>query len=125
MGSVAMWPFLAKTGRGGYPLWLTYWVIGVGGNMALLGVLALAWLATAGLPVPLAGARLPPPPAQAAMWAVWTLGVAWHAFTFRAVWRAGAAYAGWRGWPWAARAAYLLGYPRLALEALFLAGALF
>ena len=116
---------LTKTWRGDYPLWLTYWVIGVGGNMALLAVLAGLWLATAGWPLPLAAAALPAPPVQAAMWAVWTVGVAWHAFTLHAVWQAGDAYTGWRGWPWAARAAYLLGYPRLALEALFLSGMLF
>lgn len=117
--------FLSRTWRGGYPLWLTYWVLGVGGNMVFLALLATAWLATAGLPWPLAGATMPPPAAQAAIWALWTAGVAWHGFTFRAVWRSGEAYTGPRLWPWAARAAFCLGYPRLAAEAAFLSGALF
>jgi hypothetical protein len=116
---------LARIWRGEYPLWLTYWVFGVGGNMSLLGLLAVGWLATAGLPWPPATAETPAPAAWAMLWVVWGIAVAWHGFTFRATWRAGDAYTGPRIWVVLSRVGFAIGYPRLALEALFLTGVLF
>jgi hypothetical protein len=108
--------FFAKAWRGGYPLWLSYWVIGVGGNMSFVALLAAIWLATA--------APLPPPPVMAVVWIVFGVSVAWHGFVTGAIWRAGDRYEGPRIWPWLARFGCALGVPRLTLEALFIAGAL-
>lgn len=108
--------FFSTAWRGGYPLWLSYWVIGVGGNMSFVALIAAVWLSTA--------APQPPAWALSVMWALWAVSVAWHGFVTGAIWRAGRHYSGPRIWPLLARFGCFLGLPRLTLEALILAGLL-
>lgn len=94
--------------RGRLPLWLTYWVLGVGGNMGLLAVLVLAWAAAGAAPY--------------LLWGLYALSLAWFVFVFGAIWRAAGAYRGPRIWAVLARLGVTVGILRMAAELYLLAG---
>jgi hypothetical protein len=93
--------------QGRLPLWLTYWVLGVGGNMSFVAVLAILWL--------LAG-----PAAWVWLWILYLLSLAWFIFIFGAIWRAAGAYPGRRLWAVLARVGVLIGIVRMSVEAVLL-----
>lgn len=92
---------------GRLPLWLTYWVLGVFGNMSFVAVLAFVYLA--------GGAGM-----AGVLWVVYVLSLLWFVFIFGAIWRAAAVYAGRRLWPVLARLGVLVGVLRMAAEGLWL-----
>lgn len=89
--------------RGRLPLWLTYWVLGVIGNMSFVAVLALVYLA--------GGAGM-----MALLWAIYVLSLLWFVFVFGAIWRAAGVYPGRRLWPVLARLGVLVGVLRMGAE---------
>lgn len=93
---------------GQLPLWLTYWILGVGGNMTFVAILFLTYGA--------AGAS-----AQPALWAIYLVSLVWFVFIFGAIWRAAGAYPGRRIWPILARLGVLIGILRMSAEAVLLA----
>ncbi|MBK1705198.1 hypothetical protein CKO40_11760 [Halochromatium glycolicum] len=92
---------------GRLPLWLTYWVLGVGGNMSFVALL-LATYAVAG-----AGA-------QPLLWGLYLASLIWFVFIFGAIWRAAGVYPGRRIWPLLARLGVLIGIARMSAEALLI-----
>jgi len=95
--------------RGQLPLWLTYWILGVGGNMSFVAVLLGVYLA--------GGSDV-----RAWLWLVYGLSLIWFVFIFGAIWRAAGTYRGRRLWPLLARLGVLVGVVRMTVEALLLAG---
>lgn len=95
--------------RGEERLWLTYWVWGVGGNLAWLGLLTLV-VATTRLGTV----------AEGWAWPVYLASLAWFVFVFGAIWRSAGRYPGPRVWAVLARAGVVVGVPRMAAEAAFL-----
>lgn len=93
---------------GQLPLWLTYWILGVGGNMSFVALL----LATYGI----AG-----PAAQPLLWGFYLASLVWFIFIFGAIWRAAGVYPGRRLWPLLARLGVLIGIVRMSLEAWLIA----
>ena len=67
---------IRRVWRGEVRLWITYWVWGVGGNVAFVGLLAPLTVAAAFDP---AGGVWP--------WAVYLGSLAWFVFVFGAIWR--------------------------------------
>jgi hypothetical protein len=94
--------------QGRLPLWLTYWVFGVGGNMSLLAVL-LAIYALAGQG------------AVASLWTVYLLSLAWFVWIFGGIWRSAGRHRGRRLWAVVARLGVGIGIARMAGEAVLLA----
>jgi len=92
---------------GRLPLWLTYWLLGVVGNMSFVAVLALVFLAGGG---GMAGV----------LWVVYILSLLWFVFIFGAIWRAAAVYPGRRLWPMLARLGVLVGVLRMGAEGVLL-----
>lgn len=93
--------------RGRLPLWLTYWILGVAGNMSLLATLVVIFLISCGQ-------------AGALLWIVYGCSLAWFVFIFGAIWRAAGVYPGRPLWPALARAGVLIGIVRMGVEALLL-----
>jgi len=93
---------------GQLPLWLTYWILGVGGNMSFVALL----LATYGI----AG-----PAAQHALSGLYLASLIWFVFIFGAIWRAAGVYPGRHLWALLARAGVLIGIVRMSLEAWLIA----
>lgn len=104
-------PLLQRLWQGKLPLWITYWLWGVGGNMAFVALLALVYLRAGG-----EGGGL------AALWLVYGLSLGWFVLIFGAIWRAAGRYRGPRLWAVLARAGVLVGAMRMALEAGLLLG---
>ncbi len=90
------------------PLWLTYWILGVAGNMGFVALL-LTTYAIAG------------PTAQPLLWGLYLMSLAWFVFIFGAIWRAAGVYVGRRIWPLLARLGVLVGILRMGVEAWLLA----
>jgi hypothetical protein len=99
---------LADAWAGRLPLWLTYWVLGVGGNLSLFALLLLL----------VAGPGLG---AAALLWGVYLCSLLWFVFVFGAIWHAAARYDGPRPWALLARFGVLLGVIRMSAEAFVLA----
>ncbi|MEE4384619.1 MAG: hypothetical protein V2J02_21700 [Pseudomonadales bacterium] len=99
---------LADAWAGRLPLWLTYWVLGVGGNLSLFALLLLL----------VAGPGLG---AAGLLWGVYLLSLLWFVFVFGAIWHAAGRYAGPRYWALLARFGVLLGVVRMSGEAFVLA----
>jgi hypothetical protein len=93
--------------RGRLPLPLTFWVLGVGGNMSFLALLILIDL--------LGGGRLP-----GLLWIIYGISLLWFIFVFGAIWRAAGAYRGPRIWAILARVGVSIGILRMTAEALVL-----
>ncbi|MEA3641667.1 MAG: hypothetical protein VBE63_17240 [Lamprobacter sp.] len=89
---------------GQLPLWVTYWILGVGGNMSFVALL----LATYGI----AG-----PEAQPLLWGLYLGSLIWFVFIFGAIWRAAGVYPGRRLWPLLARLGVSIGVIRMNMEA--------
>jgi len=84
--------FLREAWAGRVRLSITYWILGVGGNMGFVAVLAGLWIAT--------GGRL-----KELLILVWVASLVWFVFVFVAIWRAAAVYKGPGSGPyWPARA---------------------
>lgn len=99
--------FLREAWAGRVRLLITYWILGVGGNMSFVAVLAGLWIA--------AGGRL-----KELLILVWVASLAWFVFVFVAIWRAAGVYKGPRIWAILARAGVLVGIVRMAAEAWFI-----
>jgi hypothetical protein len=99
--------FLRAAWAGRVRLWITYWILGVAGNMSFVAVLAILGLST--------GDRL-----KVLMILVWLASLAWFVFVFGAIWRAAGAYEGPRIWAVLARAGVLVGIVRMAAEAWYI-----
>ena len=95
---------------GRLPLWLTYWVWGVSGNMSFVLVLALLLLA----------GRAGNPAALEWLWPVYLLSLAWFVFIFFAIWRSAGRYPGPPVWAWLARLGVVVGIARMTVEGLYL-----
>ncbi|NBC13934.1 MAG: hypothetical protein GVY09_11435 [Gammaproteobacteria bacterium] len=104
-----MLTWIAAAWRGRLPLWLTYWVLGVGGNMSFVALL-LALLFFGGAA------------AWSWLWLVYGLSLVWFVFIFGAIWRAAGVYPGRRLWAALARLGVLVGIVRMTLEAVLIAG---
>lgn len=100
------WIRAAWLGR--LPLWLTYWILGVGGNMSFVAVLLITYT--------VAG-----PTAQPLLWGLYLASLVWFVFIFGAIWRAAGFYRGRRVWPFLARLGVLIGILRMSAEAVLLA----
>jgi hypothetical protein len=95
--------------RGEGRLWVTYWLWGVGGNMAFAIALALSIL------------YLQPTLAAAVwLWGLYGVSLVWFIFVFVAIWRSARRYPGPRIWAILARLGTILGIFRMAAEALYL-----
>ena len=92
--------------RGEARLWVAFWIWGVGGNMAWLGLLVLVVGTT----------RLGTVPEPWA-WPVYLASLAWFVFVSVAIWRSAGRYEGPRVWAVLARAGVLVGVVRMAAEA--------
>lgn len=90
-------------------LWITYWIWGVGGNMAFVAVLVALWLL---------GAERDG--GQDWLWLAYLLSLAWFVLIFGAIWRSAGRYAGPRLWPALARLGVMVGIVRMAAEAVLL-----
>lgn len=99
---------LADAWAGRLPLWLTYWVLGVGGNLSLFALLLLL----------VAGPGLG---AAGLLWGVYLGSLLWFVFVFGAIWHAAGRYDGPRHWALLARLGVLLGVVRMSGEAFVLA----
>jgi hypothetical protein len=108
-----MFHWISAAWRGRLPLWLTYWVLGVGGNMTFVAVLLLLFL--------LAGGGYVRDWLLPWMWLVYGLSLLWFIFIFVAIWRAAGAYRGRRLWAVLARLGVIVGVVRMAVEAVLLA----
>jgi hypothetical protein len=93
--------------RGESRLWVTYWLWGVGGNMAFLAVL-----------IAMAYQQISP----IWLWHVYELSVIWFIFVFGAIFRSTAHYRGPRIWTALARLGVMIGVARMAAEAVLLTG---
>lgn len=101
--------WLLAAWRGRLPLWLTYWILGVAGNMSFLAALVLTLLISCGK-------------AAAVLWIIYACSLAWFVFIFGAIWRAAGVYPGRPLWPLLARIGVLIGIVRMGVEALLLIG---
>lgn len=102
--------FFRRAWRGEVALWLSYWVLGVGGNMSF-AVLLAALYGSVG-----EGALV-------WLWLIYLVSTAWFVFIFAAIWRAGRRYPGRRLWPLLARLGVLAGVVRMRMEfALLISG---
>jgi hypothetical protein len=102
-----MMNWLLAAWRGRLPLWLTYWLLGVAGNMSFLAALVLIFVISCG-------------EAAAVLWIVYGCSLAWFIFIFGAIWRAAGVYPGRPLWPLLARIGVLIGIVRMSVEALLL-----
>lgn len=94
-----------RQGRFGLPV--TYWLLGVGGNMTFVAILVALWLW-------LGRSSL------GWLWAVYVLSLAWFVLIFAGIHRAAARYAGPVAWARLARTGVCIGIPRMAGEAVLL-----
>ena len=104
---------LATAWRGDLPLWLTYWVLGVGGNMSFLAALLATLSAEMARREP--SERRPELPVG-----IYLASLGWFMFIFGAIWRSAGRYRGPRRWANLARLGVACGVPRMAAEALTL-----
>lgn len=93
--------------RGQVALPLTYWVFGVGGNMAFVAALLGVWLAAG-------------PAAEASLWGLYLASLAWFVWIFIGIWRSAGRYGGPRLWAVLARAGVCAGIFRMAGEAILI-----
>lgn len=93
---------------GQLPLWLTYWMLGVGGNMSFVALLLLTY--------GVGGTA-----AQPLLWGLYLVSLIWFVFIFGAIWRAAEVYPGRRLWPLLAKLGVLIGILRMGAEAWLLA----
>lgn len=91
--------------QGRQPLAITYWLIGVGGNMAFLALLIALYLLGASLAV---------------LWLIYLVSLAWFVLVFVSVNRAARIYPGPAIWPLLARAGVWIGVVRMWGEAVLL-----
>jgi len=103
-------PLLLRVWRGDLPLWITYWLWGVAGNMSFVALLALLYFGGTD-----AAWRI------AALWAVYAASLGWFVLIFGGIWRAAGRYCGPRVWAVLARIGVLVGVVRMSGEAVFLA----
>jgi hypothetical protein len=98
-------PMIRRAWDGELPLWLTYWVWGVGGNVSFALLLVRAARATsdrrAGLMAP---------------WAIYLASLGWFVLIFGAIWRSAGRYHGPRLWAALARLGVTSGIVRMAGE---------
>jgi len=91
--------------HGRLPLWWTYWVLGVGGNMSFVALLLILYIAGS-------------PPLV--LWPVYAASLLWFIFIFGAIWRAAGHYRGRTIWPLLARLGVCIGIVRMSVEAVLL-----
>ena len=96
---------LRSAWEGRLPLAVSYWLVGVAGNMAWLALLVLLYLLAAPLAV---------------LWLVYLASLAWFVLVFAAVNRSARAYTGPPIWALLARAGVWVGVVRMWGEALLL-----
>lgn len=92
--------------RGGLPLWLTYWVFGVAGNMTFIAILLLLFLAARDV---------------IWLWAVCLLSLAWFVWIFAGIWRSAGRYPGPHIWALLARLGVSSGVVRMVAEVFLIA----
>jgi hypothetical protein len=97
--------WLRSVWKGRQPLAVTYWLVGVAGNMGWLALLIVLYVLMA--------------PA-ALLWLVYLLSLAWFVLVFVSVNRAARAYPGPDIWPLLARAGVWIGVVRMWAEAVLL-----
>ena len=98
-------PMVRRAWDGELPLWLTYWVWGVGGNVSFALLLARAARATGE-----GRAGLAPP------WTIYLASLGWFVLIFGAIWRSAGHYRGPRIWAALARLGVTSGIVRMAGE---------
>jgi hypothetical protein len=97
--------WISDAWQGRQPLAVAYWLVGVGGNMAFLGLLIALYLLAASMAV---------------LWLVYLASLAWFVLVFAAVHRSARSYPGPEVWPLLARAGVWMGVVRMWAEAVLL-----